>query len=354
VTDSRSTILVVDDEEWLRHVLEARLTVMGHRVISACDGDEALACARRENPDLILLDVMMPRLNGFEVARQLKHSPQTEHIPIVMVTALGDAKDRARALEAGADDFLTKPVEVSELKARVRSLLQVKAYHDHMRHYGQVLEAEVEHKTVALRQALASIKSDSLDTIYRLARAAELRDRMTGAHLQRVSQYAVAVAQATGRSPEWIETLLYAVPMHDIGKIAIADGILCKPGKLTEDEWAAMRKHPEIGAAILAGSRSDLLQMAEVIARSHHEKWDGTGYPSGLRGEEIPLAARVTTIVDVFDALCSRRPYKSALATEQAVEIIKEGRGRHFDPAVVDAFLASLAEILSIAGRFRD
>lgn len=350
--EAPSTILVVDDDEWLRQVLEVRLTAMGHRVISACDGDEALACARRENPDLILLDVVMPRMNGLEAARELKSSPQTEHIPVVMVTALGDVKDRVSALEAGADDLLTKPVEVSELKARVKSLLQIKAYHDHMRRYRQELEAEVGRKTRELQLALASIKSDSLDTIYRLARAAEFRDRTTGAHLKRISQYAAAVARAAGCPPEWVETLLYAVPMHDIGKIAVADGILCKPGKLTESEWEAMREHAEIGAAILDGSGSELLQMAAVIARAHHERWDGTGYPRGLQGEEIPLAARITAIVDVFDALCSRRPYKQALPPEQAVEIIREGRGRHFAPALVDAFLAALDEILAVSRRF--
>jgi putative two-component system response regulator len=354
MTDSRSKILVVDDDDRLRDILEARLSALGHEVITARDGEEALASAHRENPDLILMDVMMPRLDGYEAARRLKNGPLTEHIPIVMVTALNEVNDRVRALEAGADDFLTKPVDASELKARVKSLLQVKAYHDYRRRYQQELESEVSRKTQELRDALARLQSASLDTIYRLARAAEFKDHTTYAHLQRVSQYAAATARAAGQPPEWIELLLYAAPMHDIGKIGIADHILCKPEKLTADEWAAMEKHAEIGAEILSGADSELLKLAEVIARAHHEKWGGGGYPKGLRGEEIPLAARIVAIADVYDALCSPRSYKEAMTEEQVLKIIREGRGRHFDPALVDAFLSVLDQILIIRSKFSD
>ena len=354
MTSSRSKILVVDDDDRLRDILGARLTALGHEVIDARDGEDAIASALRENPDLILMDVMMPRMNGYEAARSLKKGPQTAHIPIVMVTALGEVNDRVRALDAGADDFLTKPVDASELNARVKSLLQVKAFHDHLRNYQQELESEVARKTDALRDALARLKAVSLDTIYRLARAAEFKDQTTCAHLYRVSHYAIVIARAAGQSVDWSEVLLHASPMHDIGKIGVSDHILCKPGKLTADEWTAMQKHTEIGASILAGSESELLKMAEVIARSHHEKWDGTGYPDRRRGEEIPLAARIVSIADVFDAVCSRRPYKEAMTVEQALNVIREGQGCQFDPRGVEAFFSGLDEILAIRARFSD
>ena len=350
----KSRILVVDDEDRLRRVLEARLIAMGHEVIMAVDGEDGLAKAGRDNPDLVLLDVMMPKLDGFEVARRLKGSPQTGHIPIVMVTALGGVQDRVRALEAGADDFLTKPVDPSELKARVRSLLTVKAYHDHMRHYQQELESEVAKKTEALQKALRQTQAASLDTIYRLSRAAEYRDEDTGDHLQRVSHYAGAVARRLGQPESFTGILLYAVPMHDVGKIGIPDHILLKPGKLDPDEWLIMRRHAEIGAGILSGSDSELLRMAEDIALTHHEKWDGSGYPRGLREEAIPLAGRITAIADVFDALCSRRPYKEPFPVEKSLGILRSEAGKHFDPAVVNAFFAVQPEILDTTNRFQN
>ena len=271
-----------------------------------------------------------------------------------MVTALNEVQDRVRALEAGADDFLTKPVDGSELKARVQSLLKVKAYNDHMRHYQEELEAAVAKKTDALRAVLQRLEAASLDTIYRLSRAAEFRDSDTGAHIERVSHYAAAVARQMGQSHEFAQMLLYAAPMHDVGKIAIPDRILLKPGKLSPDEWRIMQKHAEIGAAILSNSDSELLQMAETIAWTHHEKWDGTGYPRGLREEAIPLVGRITAVVDVFDALCSKRPYRQPLPMDRPLEIIRDARSQHFDPRVVDAFLAAKDEVLAIKERFSD
>jgi putative two-component system response regulator len=353
-TRLRSRILVVDDDERFRRILEARLAAMGHEVILATDGEDGLAKAQGVGPDLILLDVMMPVLNGYETALRLKSSLDTSHIPIVMVTALNEIQDRVRALEAGADDFLTKPVDGSELKARVQSLLKVKAYNDHMRHYQEELEAAVANKTDALRAVLQRLEAASLDTIYRLSRAAEYRDSDTGAHIERVSHYAAAVARQMGQSHEFAQMLLYAAPMHDVGKIAIPDRILLKPGKLSPDEWQIMQKHAEIGAAILSNSDSELLQMAETIAWTHHEKWDGTGYPRGLREEAIPLVGRITAVVDVFDALCSKRPYRQPLLMDRPLEIIRDARRQHFDPWVVDAFLAVKDEFLAIKERFSD
>jgi len=353
-TQLRSRILVVDDDDRFRRILEARLLAMGHEVILATDGQDGLGKAQSESPDLVLLDVMMPVLNGYETARRLKSSAETGHIPIVMVTALNEVQDRVRALEAGADDFLTKPVDGSELKARVQSLLKVKAYNDHMRHYQEELEAAVAKKTDALRAVLQRLESASLDTIYRLSRAAEYRDSDTGAHIERVSHYAAAVARRMGQSHEFAQMLLYAAPMHDVGKIAIPDCILLKPGKLSPDEWRIMQKHAEIGAAILSKSDSELLHMAETIAWTHHEKWDGTGYPRGLREEAIPLEGRITAVVDVFDALCSKRPYRQPVPMDRPLEIIRDARSQHFDPRVVDAFLAAKDEVLAIQERFSD
>jgi len=344
----------VDDDERFRRILEARLVAMGHEVILATDGEDGLAKAQGVGPDLIVLDVMMPVLNGYETALRLKSSPDTSHIPIVMVTALNEVQDRVRALEAGADDFLTKPVDGSELKARVQSLLKVKAYNDHMRHYQEELEAAVAKKTDTLSAVLQRLEAASLDTIYRLSRAAEYRDSDTGAHIERVSHYAAAVARRMGQPHEFAQMLLYAVPMHDVGKIAIPDCILLKPGRLSPDEWRIMQKHAEIGAAILSNSDSELLQMAETIAWTHHEKWDGTGYPRGLREEAIPLVGRITAVVDVFDALCSKRPYRQPLLMDRLLEIIRDARSQHFDPQVVDAFLAAKDEVLDIKERFSD
>ena len=350
----KSRILVVDDDARLGRVLEARLISMGHAVIMAVDGEDGLAKAGQDDPDLVLLDVMMPKLDGFEVARRLKGSPQTGHIPIVMVTALGDVQDRVRALEAGADDFLTKPVDPSELKARVQSLLKVKAFNDHMRHHREELEAEVASKTEDLRAALRKIETATRDTIYRLSRAAECKDEDTGAHVQRVGHYAAAIARRTGQTAEFVDILMYAAPMHDVGKIGIPDRILLKPGKLDAEEWRIMRTHTEIGAAILGGSDSEILRMAESVALTHHEKWDGSGYPRGLKGLDIPLPGQLTALADVFDALCSRRPYKEPLPVDQSLDIIRKGREQHFDPIVVDAFLSCQDDILAIKARFVD
>ena len=345
---------MVDDDDRLRRILEVRLTAMGHDVILAVDGEDALEKARLESPDLVLLDVMMPKMDGFTTARRLKASPETADIPIVMVTALSDVQDRVRALEAGADDFLTTPVETSELKARVGSLLKVKAHNDHMRTWQHTLETEVARQTEALRLALHQVQETALDTIHRLARAAEYRDEDSGDHVQRVSSYAAAIARKLGHPESFAQILLYAVPMHDVGKIGVPDRILLKPGRLDDEERRIMRMHVGIGASILSGSDSDMLQMAETIALTHHEKWDGTGYPHGLRGEAIPLAGRIAAIADVFDALCSKRSYKDAFPDEQALGIIRSEAGQHFDPVVAQAFLAIETEILEARSRFQD
>jgi len=297
---------------------------------------------------------MMPRMNGFEAAQKLRQDPETRTIPIVMVTALNAVEDRVMALEAGADDFLTKPVDRTELRARVSSLLKVKAYNDHMKNYQKELEAEVAKRTEQLQEAYQKITTASLETIHRLSRAAEYKDEDTGAHIQRMSNYSAAIARRLGLNPTTIERILLAAPMHDVGKIGIPDHILLKPGRLDEEEWKIMRRHPRIGASILEGSDRGFIKLAEVIALTHHEKWDGTGYPRRLQGEEIPLVGRIVAVADVFDALMSKRPYKEPFPLEKSLEIIREGRGGHFDPDVVEAFLSSLDEVLAIKEKYKD
>ncbi|MBT4090985.1 HD domain-containing phosphohydrolase [Desulfobacula sp.] len=347
-------ILVVDDEDRNRRLLEALLVPLGYHVILASDGEEALQKVQGIPPDIILLDIMMPGLNGFEVAKRLKENEETKIIPIVMVTSLQDIGSRIRALEAGADDFLTKPVDLSELKARVRSSLQVKAYHDHMRNYQKELEAEVEKRTEELKQALETAKIASLDTIHRLSCASEYKDEDTGAHINRMSNYSSVVAHQMGLTRDEVDTILYAAPMHDAGKIGIPDKVLLKPGKLDPGEWEIMKQHTTIGGKILSNSDSEFIKLAEVIALTHHEKWDGSGYPRGLKGAAIPLAGRITAIADVFDALMSKRPYKEPFSLEKSFAIIREGQGSHFDPEVVEAFFAVEKEILLIKETFRD
>ena len=352
--ENKSKVLVVDDEDRLLRLMEALLIPMGYEVILAHDGEEALRKVREIPPDVILLDIMMPKMDGFEVAMKLKEDHETTIIPIVMVTALTEVGDRVRALEAGADDFLSKPVDKTELKARVRSLVKVKAYNDHMRNYQKELEAEVAKRTEQLREAFERVKMATLDTIRRLSRAAEFKDEDTGAHILRMSNYAAAVARKMGLDEKTVESILYAAPMHDIGKIGTPDRILLKPGKLDPDEWEIMKKHAANGGGILEGSNAGFISLGEVIALSHHEKWDGTGYPQGLSGTKIPLAGRIAAIADVFDALTSKRPYKEPFSLEKSYAIIREGRGSHFDPDVVDAFFAVEEEILSIKEKYKD
>jgi putative two-component system response regulator len=331
-------------------LIEAILTPVGYQVVSARSGQEGIEKAREAGPDVILLDVMMSGMDGFETARRLKADPATSSVPVVMVTTLHDAPDRIKALEAGADDFLAKPVDKTELRTRVKTLAQVKAHHDHMRRYQAELEREVEAKTADLRRAAEKVRAASIETIYRLTAAAEYKDEDTGSHIVRMSRYAAAVARRMGLSSGMVEDLQAAAPMHDIGKIGIPDRILLKPGKHDPDEWEIMKRHTTIGAEILAGSDAEVIRLGETIALTHHEKWDGSGYPAGLKGTAIPVAGRIVTVADVFDALSSRRPYRPQpfFPSERVFAMVREGRGTHFDPDVVDAILSIQPEIRGI------
>lgn len=347
-------VLIVDDQESNLSVLESMLLPLGYRVEKAANGIEALKKVEENPPDLVLLDIMMPQMDGFETCRKIKENPDTKNIPVVMVTALVAVEDRVKSLEAGADDFLSKPVDKTEVRARVKSLLKVKVYNDFMVSYQQELEDEVTRQTEELREAFSKLKKASLETIVRLSRAAEYKDEDTGAHVLRMCHYAAAIARRMGLPEDRTDMILNAAPMHDIGKIGIPDSILMKPAKLTDEEWQIMKQHTVIGRSILSGSDFEEIKLGESIAYSHHEWWDGSGYPQGLKGEEIPVESRITAIADVFDALTSKRPYKKAFPLEKAYEIIKDENGRHFDPQVVDAFLSIEDEVLQIMHKFED
>lgn len=352
-------ILVIEDDPMNNRLLTTILTRLGYAADAAFDGLSGLAKVESAPPDLILLDLDLPGVDGYEVARRLKHSAKTRIIPIVVVSSFTEVENRIRALDAGADDFLSKPIDQVELRARCQSLLKVKVYNDHMVSHKKILEEEVDKQTRQLRQAFNDLKTASekvkqaaLDTTFRLAQASEYKDTETGSHIKRMGYYTEAIARAMALSPQDIEAILYASPMHDIGKIGIPDRILLKPGSLDEQEWVFMQQHTIIGGNILSGSDSYVIQMAEQIALEHHEKWDGCGYPKGLKGQEISLWGRISTIADIFDALTTRRPYKIAFPMEYSLEILEKNRGTHFDPGVVDAFFSIKDEILSIRMKY--
>ncbi len=345
-------ILVVDDRPQNIELMKAYLVPQRYEVVSAVNGNEALVMLSYGKIDLVLLDIMMPGMDGFEVLRRIRQDAVTKLLPVILLTALRASEDRVKGIEAGCDDFISKPVDKLELLARVQSLLKVKAYNDLLANYRKELEFEVARRTGELQQAFEKIKAASLDTIYRLSIAAEYKDEDTGAHIKRMSLYSAAVARSMGLGAGAVEDILYAAPLHDLGKIGIPDSILIKPGKLNPLEWEIMRHHAFIGAQILKDSDAEVIKLGEIIALSHHEKWDGSGYPNGLRGDAINIAGRITAIADVFDALTSRRPYKEPFSIERSFSIIREGRGSHFDPAVVDAFFAIQDELLAIKDKY--
>lgn len=360
-TKPQAKILVVDDDENIRIVLQDILSSEGYKIFQAGSGAEAVELARKAAPDVILLDIQMPDMDGLEVTRRIKKDPSSARIPVVIVTGLDDVQARVEALRSGADEFLVKPPHVAELNARVRSLVKVKAYHDHLLNYQKELEDQVAERTRQLKEALEELKkihnrlrTSSLDTIYCLSRAADYKDEDTAMHLQRISNYSAAIGREIGMNENEIEMILYASPMHDIGKIGVPDKILLKPGKLMQAEWKIMKQHTVFGGQILTVDSNGFIKVARTIALTHHEKWDGTGYPKGRKGTEIPLVGRITAVADVFDALSSNRPYKKAFPLEKSFQIISEGSGGHFDPEVVDSFINVKEEILSIQERFKD
>ena len=360
MADRRKRILIVDDEERNCELLVAMVESLGYEPDVARDGVEALAKLQLD-VDLILLDVMMAGMDGFQVAYRIRHDPHGAEVPIIMVTALTGKEDRLKAVEAGANDFISKPFERTELRVRMASLLKMKEAQDALHQHRRELELLVERRTASLRDALQAMveaqrhaHQAQLDTVERLAIAAEYKDKITAFHIHRMSQYSAILARGLMLPPGEVEEILHASRMHDVGKIGIPDDILRKPARLDEPEWGVMRQHTTIGARILGNSSSKLLQAGQVIAISHHEWWDGSGYPNGLSGESIPLWGRICAVADVFDAVTSVRPYKPAYTNEQAYEILRRERGTHFDPHIVDVFFERLSEVLEIQARYRD
>lgn len=356
----RKRVLVVDDDDVTRSITEALVRAIGHDVEPARDGLEGLAKLGL-GVDLVLLDVVMPGMDGFAVCRAIRRDVDGHDVPIIMVTSRASREDRLRAVEAGASDFIAKPVDETELRVRSACLLKMKEAQDALKRQQVQLEDTIEQRTASLRRALEAMAEAQrlaylaqLETVERLAIVAEYKDKVTARHIQRMSEYCAVIARGLGLPPGEVELILHASRMHDVGKIAVPDAILRKPTGLDGSEWDVMRQHPTIGSRILDNSTSQLLQAGRVIALHHHERWDGEGYPSGLSGESIPLWGRICAVADVFDAVTSERPYKPAYSNEEATRIIREGRAAHFDPQVVDVFFERFDEILAIQGKYQD
>ena len=333
-------ILVVDDIPGNIQIIMQALKDE-YSVIAATSGEKALALASGDSPpSIILLDVMMPGMDGYEVCRRLKENEKTGSIPVMFITTLDEDVNEAKGLDLGAVDYIAKPINPALVKKRIKNQLDLKLYRDH-------LEGLVRERT-------AQIHNTRLEIIRMLGRAAEYKDNETGTHIIRMSKYCHAMALAYGLSEKEAEILLNAAPMHDVGKIGIPDKILQKPGPLDQEEWQIMKRHAYMGHLIIGKHDSDILQAAAVIAHEHHEKWNGKGYPRGLKGEEIDFFSRITALADVFDAVTSKRVYKDPWPLEDALELIKKESGEHFDPAVVEAFFKALPEVMKIMEEYGD
>ncbi len=331
-------VLIVDDQELNRTLFESMLREDGYRTRTAASGQAALEAVEAELPDLILLDLVMPGIGGLDVLQRLKAQERSRVIPIVVITGFANPDSRTEAFQAGAEDFLAKPVERSELRARVRNLLRMKEYHDIVVQHSRTLESEVQERTAQLRNQYR-------ETVYLMTSAAEYRDEDTGAHVRRISALSAELARRCGMDDHYVDCILYASPMHDIGKIGIPDRILLKPSPLDTEEWEIMKNHTLLGWNILKKGTTPYVKMGAEISLTHHERWDGSGYPRGLAGEAIPLCGRILMMCDQYDALRSRRPYKPAYGHAQVMEILTRGdertRPEHFSPDLLKVFRGS-------------
>ncbi|SME95084.1 HD-GYP domain-containing protein [Desulfovibrio gilichinskyi] len=353
MSERKFRILVVDDEPHNRTLLRLSLQNLGYEIVEAENALKAFEVLNRD-VDLVLTDVMMPEIDGFEMVRRIRANSETSDIPVIMVTTLSKKQDRITAIEAGANDFICKPVDILELKVRVKSMIKQKEQQDEIKNFASELNHMIEDKTAQLRKAIVELDHAHKESILHLCNAAEYKDEETAAHILRMSNYSALLAHELKLDREEVELIRISSPMHDVGKIGIPDSILLKPGPLDSNEWNIMKTHPVIGAKILGRSNSKYVNMGAIIAESHHEKWDGSGYPHGLSGENIPLPGRICAIADVFDALTSKRPYKEAFSTEVALPIMQEGKGVHFDPHILGVFFDNLDKIIEIKTKYSD
>ncbi|MDH3769526.1 MAG: response regulator [Nitrospirota bacterium] len=337
-----ATILIVDDQMTNILLLESILQNAGYKKIhSIQDPTQVASFVKELNPDLICLDIRMPQLNGFQVMGQLKIIQKDTYLPILVLTSEEDRGTRLRALESGAKDFLHKPFDKIEVLIRIRNLLEASLLN-------RIISLQKDTLEETVRERTEQLKETQLEIVHRLAQAAEHRDYETGSHIVRMSHYALILGRACGMNEEECDRLFHATPMHDVGKLGIPDRVLLKPGKLDADEWEIMKQHTVIGARLLSKSQSPVLQMGETIALTHHERWDGSGYPNRLAGEDIPLVGRICALADVFDALSSKRCYKEPWPLEKVLQELRSMSGIHFDPRLVEMFEELLPLIMDI------
>lgn len=343
-----NTVLIIDDSDINLTLIRALVLKLGECDTILFDNPlKALEWCRSNVPDLVIVDYMMPDMDGLKFISAFRALHGRNEIPVLMITA-NDQKDvRYEALMGGANDFLNKPIDRAEFSARTRNMLSLRTGQKFLADRAQHLESLIEERT-------AEIRDREKELIYRMSRAAEFRDPETGAHIQRMAHYSQVIARGLDLEPGKQKLILEAAPMHDVGKIGIPDYILLKPGKLTPEEMEVMKGHARLGFELLQGSGSEILRAGAEIAISHHEKYDGTGYPKKLKGTEIPLYGRIVAVADVFDALTSERPYKKAWSLEDAVRFLEEGRGTHFDPMCIEAFLAGWDDVIKIRQRYQD
>lgn len=349
------TVLIVDDDAEIRRSLGRILTQEGFVVSEAASGEQALQHLEQSPVDVVLLDVMMPGIDGMETCRRIRQNPRLGLVPVVFTTVLGDRESRIEGKKAGADDFLVKPIDETELSVRVRNLVLVRRYYQHLEDERSSLKRTIEEQTDLLSKAMIEIGKARLtlrrfneEIVFRLSKAVEFRDDETGNHVQRMSRYCGLIASRLGLDSEATEAIRIASALHDVGKIAIPDDILHKPGRLTQEEFVLMRRHADKGHRMLTGSESNLLELAATIAWSHHERFDGKGYPRGLKGKDIPIEGRIAAVADVYDALTSKRVYKAAFSVEEASKIMTTERGVAFDPQIIDIFFAAFEDVRNI------
>jgi putative two-component system response regulator len=360
-------IAIVDDEPVNIKIVRKHLQGVGYEnFITTSDASGAMELILADRPDVVLLDVMMPRVDGIDILRAVRATDDLRHIPVLILTAATDHATRLKALEAGATDFLAKPIDVSELIPRLRNALLVKAHQDHLSSYSEQLESQVRQRTLELEES-------RLQVIHCLAQAGEYRDDTTGRHVLRVGRYTTILARELGFDQSEASMMGLAALLHDVGKIGVPDSILLKPGPLDPAEREMIKRHCEIGGRIVEPGPDDtwltvigsqlaphslaahpLLDLAKSIALTHHEKWDGSGYPAGLAGQQIPVEGRIVAVADVFDALSSARPYKAPVPPERCLEIMFRDRGRHFDPTVFDALSRRIEDVLRVYCEYSD